>query len=53
MKIRLILKGFVQNPNMGYDEAYKTVLVDVPEDKCDFSVFNTIVGSEIVKESEK
>lgn len=53
MKVRLILKGYIQNPNMDYDEVYKTVLVDVSEDKCDFSLFNTIVGGEIVKERKE
>ena len=53
MKVRIILKGYIQNPNGDFDERFKTVLVEIPEDKCDFSIFKEIVGGEIIRENER
>ena len=52
MNVRLIFKGYVQDPNGEFNERYKTVVVEVPKNKLDFSIFKEFIGGEIIWESE-
>lgn len=48
MKLRLILKGLQQTNEDEWTTVYKTIVVEVPEDKYNIDWF--VVGAEVINE---